>query len=124
MGISNLKSIANKSNIIERKALHELLENDNSIDFLISNSISNLGFDVKKEYYSEDVLIHFVYLDILKNHIYGKEQNYSNFQIILDHIEKVEDILNNLDSNSNIGLTNFRAWLGISEAFHEALISQ
>ncbi|MGL4875727.1 MAG: hypothetical protein ACRC30_13870 [Clostridium sp.] len=124
MEISNLKSIVNTSNIIERKTLNELSDNENSVDFLISNSISNLGFDVKKEFYSEDILIHFVYLDILKNHIFGKEQNYSNFQIILDHIEKVEDILNNLDSVSNIGLTNFRLWLGISEAFHEALISQ
>ncbi|MGL5416698.1 MAG: hypothetical protein ACRDAU_13615 [Clostridium sp.] len=124
MEISHLKEIANLNNIIEKTTLEELDYNENSTDFLISNSIENLGFDVKKKFYSEDILIHFVYLDILKNHIYGKEKNYSNLQVILEHIKKVEHILNNLDSKSNVGLTSFRHWLGISENFHTTLISQ
>jgi hypothetical protein len=123
MGLTELKRIKNNSNVIERKILERLSENNENLNILIHESIENLGFNVKKEFFSEDILIVFVYLDILKDHVLGKDKVYNNYQIILNHIEKVENALDNLNGNSNKELLEFREWLGISNNFHNTLIS-
>ena len=123
MGLTKLKRIKNNSNVIERKILERLSENNENLNTLIHESIENLGFNVKKEFFSEDILVVFVYLDILKDHILGKDKVYNNYQIILDHIEKVENALDNLNGIPNKELLEFREWLGISNNFHNTLIS-
>lgn len=123
MGIDNLKKIKNSSNIIERTIFNNIKKYDFSLDDLINESIENLGFSVKKDFFSEDILLTFVYLDVLKNHITGKEHVYNNYHIIINHIEKVENALKNLDGNSNSDLLEFREWLGISDKFHNGLLA-
>ncbi|ENZ01814.1 hypothetical protein [Clostridium thermobutyricum] len=123
MGLTKLKRIKNNSNVIERKILERLSENNENLNTLIHESIENLGFNVKKEFFSEDILVVFVYLDILKDHVLGKDKVYNNYQIILDHIEKVENALDNLNGIPNKELLEFREWLGISNNFHNTLIS-
>ena len=123
MGLTKLKRIKNNSNVIERKILERLSENNENLNTLIHESIENLGFNVKKEFFSEDILVVFVYLDILKDHVLGKDKVYNNYQIILNHIEKVENALDNLNGIPNKELLEFREWLGISNNFHNTLIS-
>lgn len=123
MGIDNLKKIKNSSNIIERTIFNNIKKYDFSLDDLINESIENLGFSIKKDFFSEDILLTFVYLDVLKNHITGKEHVYNNYHIIINHIEKVENALKNIDGNSNSELLEFRDWLGISDKFHNGLLA-
>ncbi|WP_297631311.1 hypothetical protein [uncultured Clostridium sp.] len=123
MGIDNLKKIKNSSNIIERTIFNTLITENFSLDDLISESIENLGFTIKKDFFSEDFLLTFVYLDVLKTHISGKENVYNNYHIIINHIEKVEKALEEMSGNSNIQLLEFREWLGISDNFHNTLLA-